>query len=131
MKTVIFEVRSAREAMQDVVRAVESGMTAQSAIYTFTSAQLVQQMLTPERWQIIELLCGRNAMPVRDIAHSLGRDLTAVEDDVKQLLSSGMLDRTKAGNIRFPFQEIKFDPSFPRTPAIYPARDSGGRCRFR
>ena len=127
MKTVTFEVRSTKEALQEIVNAVESGVAAQSAVYTFTSHELAQQVLTPERWRIVWLLCKRDAMPISAIACQLQRDVSVVREDVKQLLDSGIVDRTKAGNIRFPYREIKFDQSFS---AICPAQDSGGRCRF-
>ncbi|WP_229263263.1 HVO_A0114 family putative DNA-binding protein [Duganella dendranthematis] len=120
MKTVKIEVRSAAEAMDDVIRTVASGCPMPYATLTFISQELLLQVLTEKRLQILHQLCGTSPMPVKELASRLDRDVKAVHDDVDALLNAGVVDRKRGGAISLPYDEI-----------IYPAPDSGGRCRSR
>lgn len=119
MKTVIIEVRSADEAFEDMLRELESGLPAKAATLTFISQELLDEVITEDRWQILRQLCGQSPLPVKELAHRLGREFKAVHTDVEALIIAGVVDRKRGGGISFPYEEI-----------IYQAQDTGGRRRF-
>jgi predicted transcriptional regulator len=109
MKTITFEVRSEKEAFQETFKTLESGLPAQSAMFTFTSPELLWQVLNGERWEILKRLGKAGPMPIRDLANSLERDVDAVHADIDAMLNAGIVDHKEAGRISFPYKEIKVD----------------------
>jgi len=119
MKTVTIEIRSADEAVENMLTAAEAGCPQESATITFISRDLFQQVLTDERRQILKQLCGARPMMVSELAGRLAREVKAVHTDIEALLDAGVVDRKPGGSISFPYDEV-----------IYPTPDSGGKCRF-
>jgi len=120
VKTVTIEVRTADEAFDDTLRQLESGLPAESAMFTFVSQELLDQVLTEDRWQILGQLCGERPLPIKELAIRLGRDVKAVHTDVAALVMAGVVDRKTGGGISFPYDEI-----------IYSAEDGSQRHLFR
>jgi predicted transcriptional regulator len=120
MKTVKIEVRSAADAMEDVVNTIDTGIAMPFASLSFISQELLEQILTANRRDILHHLCGAAPLSVKELASLLGRDVQPVHADIKALLEAGVVDRKRGGAISFPYDEI-----------IYPAPDSGGRCQSR
>ena len=66
-------------------------------------------MLTAKRWELLKALCGAGPVSIREAARRVGRDVKAVHGDVMALLNAGVLDRTEAGSIEFPFEAVKVE----------------------
>ena len=109
MKTVTLEVGSANDAMAGFVVAWKTGKPEKSARITFTSPELLWQVLTAKRWELLKVLCGAGPISIREAARRVGRDVKAVHGDVVALLKAGLIDRAEEGGIVFPFEAIKVE----------------------
>ncbi len=109
MKTVILEVRSANDAMAGFVEAWKTGKPEKSARITFTSPELLWEVLTAKRWELLKVLCGVGPVSIREAARRVGRDVKAVHGDVVALLKAGLIDRAQEGGIVFQFEAIKVE----------------------
>ena len=109
MKTVILEVRSPNDSMAGFVNAWKTGRAEKSARIAFASPELLWQVLTAKRWELLKVLCGIGPVSIREAARRVGRDVKAVHGDVTALLNAGVLDRTEGGRIIFPFEAVKVE----------------------
>ena len=109
MKTVTLSVRSPAGSMSDFVQAWKTMKSQKSARISFATPELLWQVLTAKRWELLKALCGVGPVSIREAARRVGRDVKAVHGDVTALLSAGVLDRTKEGNIVFPFEAVKVE----------------------
>lgn len=109
MKTVILEVRSPRDSMAGFVNAWKTGRAEKSARIAFASPELLWQVLTAKRWELLKVLCGIGPVSIREAARRVGRDVKAVHGDVTALLNAGVLDRAEGGGIVFPFDAVKVE----------------------
>ena len=109
MKTVVLEVRSGEESMATFVRSWKSGKPERSARIAFAAPELLWQVLTAKRWELLKALCGAGPISIREAARRVGRDVKAVHSDVTALLNAGVLDRAKSGGVVFPFDAIKVE----------------------
>ncbi|MEZ2311851.1 transcriptional regulator [Paraburkholderia sp. RCC_158] len=107
MKTVTLGLGS-RDALNARFVAAMNG-EAQGEHITFDSPELLFQILTPERWNIIRTMTGAGPLSIREIAQRLGRDDAAVQHDVLALLHTGVLDRNADGVIEFPYDAVHVD----------------------
>ena len=109
MKTVVLEVRSPRDSMTGFVNAWKTGRAEKSARIAFASPELLWQVLTAKRWELLKALCGIGPVSIREAARRVGRDVKAVHGDVTALLNAGVLDRAEGGGIIFPFDAVKVE----------------------
>jgi predicted transcriptional regulator len=109
MKTVTLEVRSPGEAMADFTHAWKTRRAEKSARIAFASPELLWQVLTVRRWELLKALCGIGPVSIREAARRVGRDVKAVHGDVTALLKVGVLDRAEGGGIVFPFDAVKVE----------------------
>ena len=109
MKTVVLEVRSLREALDDATRAMKTGRSDREARISFASPELLWQVLTAKRWELLKAMCGAGPISIREAARRVGRAVKAVPGDVKALLDAGVLGRNAAGAIEFPFESVKVE----------------------
>ena len=109
MKTVVLEVRSLKETLGDATRAMTTGHAEREARIGFASPELLWQVLTAKRWQLLKAMCGAGPMSIREAARRVGRDVKAVHGDVKALLDAGVLSRSVVGAIEFPFESVKVE----------------------
>ena len=109
MKTVILEVRSPKDSMAGFVNAWKTGRAEKSARIAFASPELLWQVLTAKRWELLKALCGIGPVSIREAARRVGRDVKAVHGDVTALLNAGVLDRAVGGGIIFPFDAVKVE----------------------
>ncbi len=109
MKIVILEVRSAKDSMAGFVNAWKTGRAEKSARIAFASPELLWQVLTAKRWELLKALCGIGPVSIREAARRVGRDVKAVHGDVTALLNAGVLDRAEGGGIIFPFDAVKVE----------------------
>ena len=109
MKTVTLDVRPPSEAMTDFANAWKSGKGSRSARISFAAPELLWQVLTAKRWELLKALCGAGPVSIREAARRVNRDVKAVHGDVTALLSAGVLSRTEGGEIEFPFEAVKVE----------------------
>lgn len=109
MKTVVLEVRSPEESMAAFVQSWKAGKPARSARISFASPELLWQVLTAKRWELLKALCGAGPVSIREAARRVGRDVKAVHSDVTALLQAGALDRADGGGVVFPFEAVKVE----------------------
>ena len=109
MKTVILEIRSPEESMANFVQSWKTEKPEQVARIAFATPELLWQVLTTKRWELLKILCGAGPISIREAARRVGRDVKAVHSDITALLSAGILDRTESGGIIFPFEAVKVE----------------------
>ena len=109
MKTVTLEVRSPDEAMGDFLHSWKTGKFQKSARIIFATPELLWQVLTAKRWQLLKTLCGAEPVSIREAARRVNRDVKAVHGDVTALLNAGVLERAEGGGIVFPFDAVKIE----------------------
>lgn len=109
MKTVILDVRAPTDAMADFVRVAKAGKAEKSARISFATPELLWQVLSAKRWELLKALCGAGPVSIREAARRVGRDVKAVHSDVTALLNAGVLDRAEGGGIVFPFDSVKIE----------------------
>jgi predicted transcriptional regulator len=95
--------------MANFVQAWKTGKPQKSARISFATPELLWQVLTAKRWELLKALCGAGPVSIREAARRVGRDVKAVHGDVTALLSAGVLDRTEEGRIVFPFEAVKVE----------------------
>lgn len=109
MNTVVLEVRPLAETLADAARALKTGHAEREARIAFDTPELLWQVLTAKRWELLKILCGAGPASIREAARRVGRDVKAVHGDVTVLLDAGVLSRTADGGIEFPFDAIKVE----------------------
>lgn len=109
MDTVVLEVRSLGQMLEDAARAMKSGRVERDARIAFASPELLWKVLTSRRWELLKKLCGAGPISIREAARRIGRDVKGVHGDVMALLKAGLLDRTAEGKIEFPFERVKVE----------------------
>lgn len=109
MNTVILEVRTLAQTLADASRAMKSGRAEREARIGFATPELLWQVLTAKRWELLKAMCGAGGMSIREAARRVGRDVKAVHGDVKVLLDAGVLSRAANGGVEFPFEAVKVE----------------------
>lgn len=109
MKTVTLEVRAPEEGMEEFVQAWRSGKPRRAARIGFATPELLWKVLSAKRWELLKALCGAGPVSIREAARRVQRDVKAVHGDITALLAAGLLDRTEAGHIEFPYEAVKVE----------------------
>lgn len=109
MNTVVLEVRSLADSLADAAQHMVSGLPEKQTSIAFASPELLWQVLTAKRWELLKAMCGLGAMSIREVARRVQRDVKAVHSDVHALLDAGILLRTADGQVSFPFDAVKVE----------------------
>ncbi len=109
MKTVTLDVRTPADSMADFTQAWKTGKPQKSARISFATPELLWQVLSAKRWDLLKVLCGAGPVSIREAARRVGRDVKAVHGDITALLNAGILDHTDNGRIVFPFEAVKVE----------------------
>jgi len=109
VKTVILDVRTPAESKAAFVRVWKTGKPEKATRISFASPELLWQVLTAKRWELLKALCGVGPVSIREAARRAGRDVKAVHGDVTALLKAGVLDRAPGGGIVFPYEAVKVE----------------------
>ena len=64
------------------------------------------KVLTQERWELLASLTGAGPVTLREAARRVDRDVKSVQGDVHALLNAGILQKTDADQIVFPFDAV-------------------------
>lgn len=108
MRTAILKVQSLDECLTGFARAWKSGTPESVATIAFATPELMRDVLTPERWHLVKMLCGAGALSINEIAHRVGRDTDSLNADLTALIAAGIFERRKGGLI-FPYEEVSLD----------------------
>lgn len=86
-----------------------TGKAQKSARISFATPELLWQVLTAKRWELLKALCGAGPVSIREAARRVSRDVKAVHGDVTALISAGVLNRVDGGGIEFPYEAVKVE----------------------
>jgi len=81
----------------------------QGARISFASPELLFRLLTAKRWELIRTMTGAGPLSIREAARRVERDVKGVHGDVHALIKAGVLQKTEAGLIVFPFDAVHVD----------------------
>ncbi len=109
MKTVVLDVRSPADSMADFVQSWKTGKGQRSARISFSKPELLWEVLTAKRWELLKALCGTGPVSIREAARRVGRDVKAVHSDITALLKAGILERVESGKVAFPYEAVKVE----------------------
>ncbi|NCO58220.1 MAG: DNA-binding protein, partial [Nitrospirae bacterium CG18_big_fil_WC_8_21_14_2_50_70_55] len=109
MKIVTLDVRTPEESMAEFAQAWKTGKAQKTDRISFASPELLWKVLTAKRWELLKAMCGAGPITVREAARRVGRDVKAVHTDLTALLSAGVLNRTEAGQVEFPYEAVKVE----------------------
>lgn len=107
IRTVTLGVTDRSEVSRRAVAALKG--RAQGAFIGFATPELLFKLLTAKRWEIVRAMTGAGPLSIRETARRVSRDVKAVHGDVTALLIAGVLRKTEAGLVEFPFDAIKVD----------------------
>jgi predicted transcriptional regulator len=113
MKKVTIRIRrdtdaALKEMGARFVKAWKTGKPAGNTLQ-FESPAALFRVLTPRRWELIELLQKLGPSSLRGLARELERDVKRVHEDVSSLLECGLIARTEARKIHVPYDVIHAD----------------------
>lgn len=104
MSTVILEVRSLNDVLHDFAQVFKNGKPSEPRI-SFETPELLWQVLTAKRWEILRTMTGAGPLAIREVARRANRDVKAVHGDIQALLKAGLLEKTEAGVV-FPYDAV-------------------------
>jgi predicted transcriptional regulator len=107
MRTVHIGVTS-RDDFKRSAKAAFRG-EAQGEHIGFTSIERMHQVLTPNRWQMLQAMMGKDSIGIRELARILDRDVKQVHTDVTALINAGVINRTETGAVVFPYDAVHVD----------------------
>jgi predicted transcriptional regulator len=107
MRTVTLEVSPREETNRRLLRAFEGQQ--QGDFISFETPALLFKVLTQKRWELLSVMTGAGPMTLREAARRVERDVKTVHGDVHALLNVGILQKTKEGQIVFPFDAVHVD----------------------
>ena len=91
------------------MRSWKTGKPERPARISFATPELLWQVLTAKRWELLKVLCGAGPISIREAARRVERVVKAVHSDITALLNAGVLDRAEGGGIVFPFEAVKVE----------------------
>lgn len=113
-RRMIINVASLDEVRARSLRAAEGGAFAGRYV-TFGTLELLWKAFSPKRLDLLRALAGQEPMAIRELARRVKRDVKAVHGDVQALMERGIIEKTAAGQIWLPYDEVKIDVTL--TPA--------------
>ena len=109
MNTVVLEVGPLSKTLDEAMDAMKTGRAEDEARISFATPELLWQVLTAKRWEILRSLCGAGPVSIREAARRVGRDVKAVHGDITALLNAGVMSRIEDGRVEFPFEVVKVE----------------------
>jgi predicted transcriptional regulator len=107
MKTVTLEVASREDVTRRALEAFRGKK--QRARISFATPELLWKVLTAKRWEVLKAMAGQGPLTIREVARRVERDVKAVHGDVHALINAGLLERTEANRVAFPFDAIRVE----------------------
>ena len=109
MNTVVLEVRSLARTLADAAHAMKTARGEREARIAFATPELLWQVLTAKRWELLKAMCGAGPMSIREAARRVNRDVKAVHGDITALVDAGVVSRTPGGEVQFAFDAVKVE----------------------
>ena len=109
MKIVTLDVRTPADSMVDFVQAWKTGKPQKSARISFATPELLWQVLTAKRWELLKTLCGAGPVSIREASRRVGRDVKSVHGDITALVKAGVLERATDGGVVFPYDAVRVE----------------------
>ena len=109
MNALRLGVRSLSAALDDFDAAWKHGRVSPRTRIDFASPELLLDVLRNRRLDLLRALVGAGPLSLREIARRTRRDVKAVHRDVHALLDAGLLDKTAAGRIEFPYARVRVE----------------------
>lgn len=109
MRTLTLDVRPATDSLADFSRAWRTGEGKAEPRIGFATPELLWNVLTAKRWELIKALAGQKPMTLREASRRLGRDVKAVHGDAHALLDAGVLRKTENGRLEFPYDAVRVE----------------------
>lgn len=109
MSTVVLDVRSLDEVLNDVAASMKNCLHDEEFRISFASPELLWSVLNARRWEVLKALCGSDPMSLRELARRLHRGVRGVANDIKVLVDAGIVQRSEDGRITFPHDAIKVE----------------------
>lgn len=107
MPILTMKVQGLDASLGDFVQAWNTG--AQSGpVVSFASPELLWQVLTAKRWEILKAMTGAGSLSIRAVARRVGRDVKAVHADIHALIDAGLIDQDDQG-VCFPYDSVHVD----------------------
>jgi predicted transcriptional regulator len=107
MKTVTLEVASREDVTRRALEAFRGKK--QRARISFATPELLWKVLTAKRWEVLKAMAGQGPLTIREVARRVERDVKAVHSDIHALIDAGLLERTEANRVAFPFDAIRVE----------------------
>jgi predicted transcriptional regulator len=107
MKTVTLKVASTQDVKKRAIEAFKGRK--RSARISFATPELIWNVLTAKRWDLLKTMAGLGPLRIREIARHAGRDVKAVHGDVHALLRAGVLRKTEDRRIEFPYDAVRVE----------------------
>jgi predicted transcriptional regulator len=107
MTTVTLSIASRDDINQRALAAFDG--KPQGARISFASTDLLWSTLTRKRWEILQAMTGQGALPIRDVARRVGRDVKAVHGDIHALIGAGVVEQAEGGGVVFPYDAVHVD----------------------
>lgn len=108
MKTLILDVATREQVSEGLLGAWRSSKSQPQARISFATPELLWEVLTAKRWELLKALCGAGPVSIREAARRVGRDVKAVHGDIRALLNAGVLNRNERG-VEFPYDAVHVD----------------------
>ena len=105
MKTVTLDLASREDVTRRALEAFKGKK--QRARISFATPELLWKVLTAKRWEVLKAMAGQGPLTIREIARRVERDVKGVHGDVHALIDAGLLERTEANRVAFPFDAIR------------------------
>src|SRR6476660_1286679 len=107
MRTVTLEVATLN-AVKCRVQAAFKGRK-QGVRISFATPELLFQLMTAKRWELIRAMTGAGPLSIRELARRVDRDVKGVHGDVHAWRYAGVRAQTEHGLIVFPFDAIRVE----------------------
>ncbi|RMC32855.1 transcriptional regulator [Paracoccus alkanivorans] len=112
MSTLTIRLNTMADTKFEFVEAVKLALTGKGVevvpTLNFASYDDMHRVFAPLRLAIVKALAGQGALPIREVARRVGRDVQAVHRDVTTLANAGVIDRVDKG-VEFPYGTIHFE----------------------
>lgn len=105
-RTIKISVSSRDEIRERAGRAAAG--EPQGAHITFSSMELLWEMISPKKLETLQALAGSDRVPIREVARRVGRDVKAVHGEIHSLADAGIVDLEPSGAL-LGYDEIHVD----------------------
>ncbi|WP_300971339.1 winged helix-turn-helix transcriptional regulator [Thiocapsa sp.] len=107
MPILTMKVQDLDASLGDFVQAWNTGAQSDPVV-SFASPELLWQVLTAKRWQILKAMTGAGRLSIRAVARRVGRDVKAVHADLHALIDAGLIEQDDQG-VCFPYDAVHVD----------------------